>query len=145
MQITAQGIRDKLNAMWPDLEYIWLWDATYWQVDSDTARTALASSNVSKMEFHDNFNDCDDFALQFLAECRRKRYNQYMAGNLPEEEKFSIAVGFAFGDMTRGISRLHCVNIFLCKDGIWLVDATPGEKRIWEAKPENDNLLFVFM
>jgi hypothetical protein len=145
MQITAQEIRNKLNAVWPNLEYIWIWDATYWMVESSTVQAALDASNVPKMEFHDNFNDCDDFTLQFLAEGRRKRYNQYMAGNLPENERFSIAMGFAFGDMTRGIDRLHCVNLFVCRDGIWLVDSTPNEKRIWEAKPENDNLLFVFM
>jgi hypothetical protein len=34
----------------------------------------------------------------------------------------------------------------LDKEGdLYMLDATPTEKRMWRAKRENDNVLFVFM
>lgn len=146
MKITSQEIRDKLNKMWPNLEYIFLWDQTYWMVSPDAARAALKASSVPTMDFITEFNDCDDFSLQFHAECRRKRYFQYKAGNLPEQQRFPIAEGEAFGDMWRGISKVHKANVILCSDNkIYMIDATPMENRIWEADPANDNILFVSM
>jgi hypothetical protein len=146
MKITSQEIRDKMQAMWPDLEYIWLWDTTYWAPNIESVESALETSNVPTMDFIDQFNDCDNFALQFLAECRRKRYFQWKAGNLPEEQRYSMTVGYVFGDMFRGIGKVHAANVVLDKEGdLYMLDATPTEKRMWRAKRENDNVLFVFM
>ena len=146
MKITSQEIRELLTKTWPNLEYIWLWDNTYWRVAPDTVTAALTASNVPSMDFDDRINDCDDYGLQFLAECRRKRYFQWKQGNLPEDQKFPVAIGFVFGDMFRGIGKLHVANIALCSDdNIYMVDATPMENRIWKADPQNDNVLFVFM
>jgi hypothetical protein len=146
MKIKSDEIRDQFQKVWPELEYIWLWDTTYWTPKIDVVRDALKSSNVPTMDFIDEFNDCDNFALQFLAECRRKRYFQWKDGNLPEEEKYSMTIGFIFGDMFRGIRKSHAANIVLDKEShLYILDATPGENRIWMATPENDNVLFVFM
>lgn len=146
MKVTSQEIRDAITKLWPNLEYIWLWDNVFWKVSPDAARAALKASNVPSMDFVDRFNDCDDFSLQFHAECRRKRYFQWKNGNLPDDQKFPIAEGEAFGDMFRGISKIHKANLILCNDDkIYIIDATPMEKRMWEADPVNDNILFVSM
>jgi hypothetical protein len=146
MKITSQEIRDKLQAMWPGLEYIWLWDTTYWTPNIEAVELALEQSKVPTMDFIDEFNDCDNFALQFLAECRRKRYFQWKDGNLPLEQRYSVTVGYVFGDQFRGMGKLHAANLVVDKEGdVYILDATPGEKRMWKADPENDNVLFVFM
>lgn len=146
MKITSKEIQSELTAVWPDLEYIWKWDGSYWKPSPSAVQKALELSNVPKMDFIDEFNDCDDFGLQFLAECRRKRYMQWKAGELPEDQRYPMSIGFVFGDMFRGMSKRHVANIALCNDSnIYIVDATPGENRMWQASAENDNILFVFM
>ena len=145
MRVTSTKIRNLINGIWRDLEYIWLWDNTYWMPRAELLPSLLENSNVPKMEFIDLFNDCDNFALQFLAESRRKRYFQWSRGNLPDEERFPISIGFGFGDEFRGQQKLHAVNVCVCPEGIHIIDTTPGENRVWKADKANDNLLFVFM
>ena len=145
MKITADEIRAKVSEAWPDLEYIWLWDKSFWQPPVQVVEDALKASNVPTMDFIEEFNDCDDFALQFVAETRRKRYFQWKQGNLPAESKFPIAMAFVFGDMFRGISKVHAANLCFCQEGIYMIDATPGEKRMWEACGDQDNIIFLFM
>jgi len=146
MKITSKEIRDKFQETWPNLEYVWLWDTVYWTPNIDAVEDAMRVSKVPTMDFINEFNDCDNFALQFLAECRRKRYFQWKEGKLPEDQKFSMAIGYIFGDMFRGIGKVHAANIVLDSEGdIYILDLTPGENRMWRAKPENDNVLFVFM
>jgi hypothetical protein len=145
MKITSKEIREKLTEAWPDLEYVWLWDTVYWTPAQETVQEALDNSNVPTMTFVPEFHDCDDFAVQFMAEVRRKRYFQWKAGKLPEESRFPITIGFCFGDTFRGISKPHAANLCICAEGVYILDATPGEKRMWKAEAENDNLIFVFM
>jgi len=146
MKITSAEIRKKLQEVWPDLEYIWLWDTTYWTPNIEAVQRGLDQSKVPTMDFIDEFNDCDNFALQFLAECRRKRYFQWKDGNLPEDQRYSMTVGFVFGDMFRGIGKLHAANLVIDKENdVYILDSTPGEKRMWKVDPENDNIVFVFM
>ena len=33
----------------------------------------------------------------------------------------------------------------VCEDGLFFVDATPQENRMWRADPRTDNVLFFFM
>ena len=146
MKITSQEIRTKLQTVWPDLEYIWLWDTTYWTPTVQALQTALDNSNCPKMQFIDEFNDCDNYALQFLAEARRKRYLQWIKGDLVVEQRWSVSLGFVFGNQFRGVGKLHAANLCLCEDGeFYVVDSTPQENRLWKADKENDNILFVFM
>ena len=146
MKITSGEIRSRFNQVWPELEYIWLWDTTYWTPNKDAVEDAMKVSRVSTMDFIDEFNDCDNFALQFLAECRRKRYLQWKNEDLPLEQRYSMTIGYVFGDMFRGVGKLHVANIVLCNDNeIYVVDTTPMEKRMWKADPKNDNILFLFM
>lgn len=146
MKITSSEIRDKLNNFWPNLEYVWLWDTTYWTPSLDAVQGALTNSNVPTMDFIDEFNDCDNFALQFVAECRRKRYFQWKNGNLPESERFTLTIGQVFGDMFRGMSKLHKCCFAICNDdNIYMLDATPSENRIWKAVQADDNALYIDM
>ena len=145
MRLKSKDIRERLAAIWPALEYVWLWDTAYWTPSAEVVQMALDKSNVPTMEFISEFHDCDDFAVQFMAEVRRKRYFQWKEGNLPVETKYPLTIGFCFGDMFRGISKTHAANICLCDEGVYILDATPGEKRMWLADKENDNLIFVFI
>ena len=145
MIITPDQVREKVSDLWPDLEYVWLWDKEFWKSPLATIEEALKNSNVPNTQFVDGFWDCDDYALQFMAEVRRKRYFQWVNGKLPEDSRYPIAIGFAFGNMFRGISKVHAVNLCLCQEGVYLLDATPGERRIWEASSKQDNLIYLSM
>jgi len=146
MKITSKEIREKLQSVWPDLEEVWLWDTTYWTPNPEAVEDARRASKVPTMDFINEFNDCDNFALQFLAECRRKRYFQWKEGNLPEDQKFTMTIGYIFGDQFRGVGKVHAANIALCNDGdFYILDLTPQENRMWKVDPKNDNPLFVFM
>ena len=145
MKATSQQIRERLQKQWSDLEYIWLWDNTYWKPLLHQAEKLLKSSRVSEMKFIPQFNDCDNFALQWLAEVRRKRYFAHQENNLPPEQIFPVSIGFCFGNEFRGMAKLHAANIMVAKDDkIYIIDTTPMENRIWEAS-DKDNILFVFM
>ena len=145
MKVSSRVIRQTLNDVWPTMHYVWLWDNTYWMSTEVVLDRLLKASKVPEMQFMALFNDCDNYALQFLAETRRKRYISYTRGTLPEEQKYPISVGFAFGNMFRGISKPHAANVGVCEDGVYIVDAMQGENRMWKATPENDNMLFIFM
>jgi len=145
MQVNSYTIRKEITEIWPNLEYIWLWDNVFWKPKFEEIRNALENSKIPQMNFINLFWDCDNFALQFLAEYRLNKYLEWERGELPEEEKFPTAIGFIFGNLFRGRPILHAANIALCQEGIYIIDSTPAENRIWKADKKNDNLLFVFM
>jgi len=151
MKISSKQIRKILAKQWPHLEYIWLWDNTYFSLPLRQAAVLLKTSRIPDMRFVPLFSDCDNFALQFLAETRRKRYlaayplDPNQERTLPVDQEFPVTMGFAFGNLLRGMAKLHAVNIFIDnEEKIHLIDTTPMEKRIWEAT-DKDNILFVFM
>ena len=143
---TAKEIRYELNNIWPNLKFIWLLDKVFWKLPLGQLEKLLAKSRIPEMEFIPLFNDCDDFALQFMVEVRRKRYFARMKGILPEEQRdYPVSIGFASGSQFRGISKYHAANICICQEGIYMLDATPYENRIWKADPKNDSIFFVFI
>lgn len=145
MKTTSKDIRNIIKKQWPKIEHVWLWDNTYWKPPLQTMERLLAISNVPGMKFIDQFNDCDNFALQFLAETRRKRYMAFEQGTLPQEQAFPVSVGYVFGNLFRGVPKVHAANVFITnEDKVYLLDATPMENRIWEVA-KTDNILFVFM
>ena len=145
MELTSRQVRNKFKKMWPDLEYIWLFDRKTWLCLSlDEVKKALAASKIPSMQWIDEFNDCDDFALQFLAETRRKQYFAYKAGTIARDSRIPIAMFLGFGNKFRGINILHMLNIAICDDGeIYIVDATPSANRIWKADAYNNNVLYI--
>jgi hypothetical protein len=57
-----------------------------------------------------------------------------------------MTIAYVYGDMFRGVGKLHAANAVLCNDNeIYMVDVTPMEKRMWKADPKNDNIQFLFM
>lgn len=146
MKISSNKIREKLINIWPDLEYnCILMDNTFWMPSVSVIDPLLKSSNVPKMEVVPLFNDCDNFALQFQAEVRRKRYLAWTAGNIAEDQVYPISIGIVLGDMFRGISKSHAANLMICQEGIYIIDTMPDENRYWEVTKENDNIRFILM
>lgn len=145
MILTSAQIREKFTDMWPDLEYIWLFDRKTWLCPPvEELQVILNNSRIPGMDWIDEFNDCDDFALQFLAEVRRKHYFAYKRGKISRENRIPKAVFLAFGNRFRNMDILHMVNPAICDDGnIHFIDSTPTAKRIWKADPDNDNPMFV--
>jgi len=145
MKLSSRDVRKKFRDLWPDLEYIWLFDRKDWLcLPLGEVEKMLAASRVPKMEWIDEFNDCDDFALQFLAESRRKQYFAYMKGSIARDSRIPMALFLAFGNQFRGIDTLHMANMAICDDGnIYMVDATPDANRIWRADAYNDNVLYI--
>ena len=149
MITTSTALRDRVKEIWPNLQQknIIPWDPTYWIIFKGTIGSLIEKSTVHEMDFIPNFNDCDNFALQFQAEVRRKRYLAYKTaqerGSIPEEFNYPVAIAIAHGTMWRGMSKNHVANLFVCQEGIYLADLTPMEKRYWKADPDNDNILSV--
>ena len=149
MLIKSKFLRRKIREVWPDLslQKITPWDPIYWLISEKTIGDLIDKSNVSGMDFIPQFNDCDNFALQFQAEVRRKRYLAYKTaqkgGDIPEELRYPVAVAIAWGSMWRGMSKNHVANLFVCREGIYLADLTPMEKRYWKADSSNDKILNI--
>ena len=145
MIVDTKYIRKELLKVWPKrmVADIIFWDQKYWLIPEAQIDQVLKKSSVPDMQFIREFNDCDNFALQLQAETRRKRYLSWKNGNLPEEERYPVAMAIAWGDMWRGQSKNHVGNIFVCQEGIYIADSTPMEKRYWKATTEKDNMLKI--
>jgi len=147
MVVNTKFLRKKIREIWPNLKNITMWDSIYWLISEETIGSLIEKSNVPGMDFIPEFNDCDNFALQFQAEVRRKRYLAYKTaqegGEVPEELRYPVAVAIAHGTMWRGMSKNHVANLFVCREGIYLADLTPMEKRYWKASSDNDKMLSV--
>lgn len=142
MKITVGTIVEEMLALWPDMEEPWIYDrGLFYSPPLRIMERALEKSVVPQMEVIDEFNDCDDFALHFLSEFRRKQYIAWQGGNLNADDRFPPALGIAFGDKFRGVEILHQLNIVRCEEGMYFLDAFPDVKRIWKADPANDNVI----
>ena len=144
MLVSSEEMRQEAKKLWPDLDNIWLMDKVFTAPRPEVFQEALRLSNVPSMEFIPEANDCDDFALQFMAEVRRKRYFQYVNKQLTRENYKPISATFGFGDQFRGISKIHVANPCFTEDGFYMIDTTPGENRMWKAKTDQDHILFLF-
>jgi hypothetical protein len=137
----SEVIKDFM-ALWPDMEEPWIYDKGLFYCPSENViRRALEASSVPTMEIIDEFNDCDDIALQFIAEFRRKQYFAWKAGNLPKEFRYPSATGIVFGDKFRGVEGPHQVCAVDGEEDVFIVDAYPNIKRVWKADPANDNVI----
>lgn len=149
MIVKSKFLREEIIKVWPNLkpQNIIPWDPVYWLISEETIGSLIEKSNVPEMDFIPNINDCDNFALQFQAEVRRKRYLAYKTaqegGEVPEELRYPVAIAISHGTMWRGMSKNHVANLFVCQEGVYLADTTPMEKRYWKATAENDNILTV--
>lgn len=144
MIVDTKYIKKEISKIWPHVKPV-LWDPKYWLIPEKQIGQLIVKSTVKDMTFISNFNDCDNFGLQFQAETRRKRYLAYIkeqeSGNVPEELRYPVAVAIAHGTMWRGMSKNHVANLFVCQEGIYLADLTPMEKRYWKASSDNDKIL----
>ena len=146
MKVKAKYVYKQVNELWPNLDNrdeIIPWDREYWLMSQETVGRIMELSNVPEMTFIPDFNDCDDFALHAQSETRRKRYLAWMEGKLSIVQRYPVAVAIAWGSMWRGMSKNHVANLFVCKEGIYLADFTPMERRYWKAEPDNDHMLKV--
>lgn len=149
MIVDTKYLREEIIKIWPNLkpQDIIPWDPIYYLISEKTVGDLIKKSDVSEMDFIPDFNDCDNFALQFQAEVRRKRYFAYKKaqemGEIPEELRYPVAMAIAWGTMWRGINKNHVANLFVCDEGIYLSDLTPMENRHWKANPNNDRILRV--
>lgn len=145
MIVETSYIKNKLSEIWPRFEIkgATFWDPKYWLIPEAQVKLLIEKSTVHEMDFIPQFNDCDNFALQFQAETRRKRYLSWKSGNLIEEQKYPVALAIVHGMQFRGISKNHVANLFVCQEGVYIADLLPMEKRYWLATPENDNIITV--
>jgi len=143
MIVNTDYIREKIIEVWPEIDgtRIIPWDPKYWLIPEAQIGLLLEKSSIPDMDFIPEFNDCDNFALQFQAETRRKRYLAWKGGNLIKDERYPVAMAIAWGSMWRGISKNHVANLFVCQEGVYLADSSPMEKRYWKADADNDNIL----
>ena len=139
---TVTDIRERLNVLWPSLEDIWIFDKKFYIPTMEEVAEVLKESEVPKYTFINEMFDCDDFALQFLAEYRRKwldNWKKYV------ESPYPAAVGMIFCDRVRGMDMLHQVNIAFCQDAVYIIDTTPMANRLWKASSQTDNIIMLYM
>jgi len=144
MIITGKDIKSQLYELWPDLEMletVTLLDKNFWMPKVSEIEEFFKSSEISKMQFIDEFNDCDDFAQFFLVEIKKKRYEAYMKGELPKEQALPLSIGRAVGDLFRGMSTMHVTDLAICQEGRYVFDLTPMSNRFWKASSSSDNVL----
>ena len=148
MLIKTTEIREQLEEIWPWFkrhpDELIFWDTKYyWAPPVAQLAQLIEKSTVHEMTFVPNFNDCDNYSLQFQAETRRKRYLAWKNGNLPEEQVHPLTTSMAWGNGWRGMSKNHKGNLYVCEEGIYMADQTPMEHRYWKANADNDNMLKI--
>ena len=145
MRVISDEVRNKFAELWVDLDIVILVDSDFIFPKVDEVIKIFNESKVHEMQFVSQFNDCDNFALFFLAEVRKKLYDQYMNNELESDQLFPWAMGIAICTMTRGMDTTHAVNIVVCEEGIYIFDKTPDSNRFWKASKEMDNPIIVYM
>jgi len=145
MIVDTAYLRTEILKIWPYLKSddLIFWDQKYWLIPEAQIGLLLEKSMIPEMDFIREFNDCDNYALQFQAETRRKRYLSWKNGNLPREERYPVAISLLWGTKWRGMSKNHKGNLFGCPEGIYIADSTPMERRYWKATAENDHPLKI--
>lgn len=145
MQATVKEVREKIKEVWPRCKFSWILDKYLILPTEADMKFFLESSRVPKMKFVSGFHDCDNFSKQFVAEVERKRYLAYEEGMVPKDQQFQLALGIAVGKKFRGIPKHHVTAVAVCQDGVFLVDTTPYENRMWQATPEKDAVYFILI
>jgi len=146
MKITRDEVEAEIRKVWPDIEYIWLWDKAYWKGTKDQEQRLIDKSKLREVQFVPEFFDCDDFAAQWKEEVRRTRYYAWKDGLFGDDPPVPYAVFFAGADVVNSVNGPHAVDLVLLRDpepGLWIVDMVPTERTMWKADPKRDNVYFV--
>ena len=98
MKTDSTNVRKILADMWPDLLAI-LVDSDFITPKVDEVISMFNASKLHEMQFIPQFNDCDNYALNFLSQTRIKRYKMFIEGNLP---KGDVSLDFGHCYMYRG-------------------------------------------
>jgi hypothetical protein len=142
MKVSSTYVREELAKLWPDLDMAVLLDREFIVPTLQEVIDLFKESKIRGMQVVDEFNDCDDFAQFFVVEVKLKRYAKFEKGELPKEEWAPWVLGRAAGNMFRGASMDHVVNLCLTDKGIYMFDLFPDSDRYWKAESGNDNILF---
>lgn len=125
----------KLLDVWPKLNpgRLWLEDVNYIMPTRKELEAILFASKVDSYEYVPEIEDCGDFALLLHADVIRKRYKDYKAGKIHEDQQFPLAFGqIWYQDPIMGS---HAINICItCDDGILLIE--PQQDKI--RKPDKN-------
>jgi len=142
IRVPSAYVREEIAKLWPDLDMAVLLDRVFIIPDLQEPVDYFKESKIRDMQFIDEFNDCDDFAEFFKVEVKLKRYAKFEKGELTGEELAPWVLGRAAGNLFRGASMDHVVNLCLTKEGFYIFDLTPDSDRYWKAESGNDNILF---
>ena len=126
MIITSNKITKRLQDIWPLLQQIWCFDQEYLCPSLKDIETFVGQYNIHIDDIKAEHPDCDDFALQLHAKVKLH---------------YNWAFGEAFGNKFSGWSVLHSLNIAICQEGVYLIDAKPGTIRLVDKNV--DNVLWV--
>ena len=143
MRVLSKEIRQEFKAVWPGLEYVWIFDQDWWKPSLEQIERLMERSRTKEMKFIPSFNDCDNFALQFMAEVHRIRYFAHMEDAFPDEQLAQASIFTCAGTIFRGIAKNHVCNVACLREGIYMIDTSPGEQRAWKAADGQDDIYFV--
>jgi len=140
-KVSDKKLRQMISSECSEVRFIWLTDREYILPTLSQVKKYLKDSKVIHMKFIDDIQDCDDFALQLHAECKRVRGVMVELGDIPREEWKPWAVGECFGTKFKGVKGSHNLNIAVCEEGIYLIEAQ--NKSIWPIDINKDTILLV--
>ena len=140
-KLSDKKVRKLISDQCPEVRFVWLTDREYILPTLAEFKKYLEKSKVIKMDFIDNLQDCDDFALQLHAECKRVRGVLAELGQIPSSEWAPWAVGECFGIKFNNVKGSHNLNIAVCEEGIYLIE--PQTKEIWPINLNKDTILLV--
>ena len=144
-KVNSNYIREQLTLVWPDLDMVILLDSNFVVPKVSDIEKMFKASKIREMQFIPEFNDCDNFALYFLAEVRKNCYDMLMSREISPEDMFPWTISLAVCNVTRDIDIIHAVNLALCEEGIYMFDITPESDRFWKASAKSDNPFILFM
>ena len=140
-KLSDKKLRKLISDQCPEVRFIWLTDRECILPPIADVGEKVHSSQVARMKFIGDLQDCDDFALQFHAELKRIRGAEAEAGQLPKEQWKSWAVGECFGIKFNGVAGSHNLNMAVCEEGVYLIE--PQTKEVWKTDPNKDTILLV--
>jgi hypothetical protein len=128
LTISSTEINKELTEIWPSLFEVWCFDPVYPLLSYEYIESRLHGGwwfDVNEIKADDP-DPCNHLALQQHAFVRLNEF---------------LPFGQAFGDRFNGWSGAHMNNIFVCIDGVYIVN--PGKREIIKANSKKDNVLWV--
>jgi hypothetical protein len=130
----SRRIRQSLKDVWPELQFIWLFDRRYICPTHDELIKVI-DKVWTRQKSRGELVDCDEQALFLHSDVKK-----HLAKT---DTDYTWAFGEVALTMSNGWPGPHSQNICVTKEGIYLIE--PQTKEIWKAHKRDDEPYWVRM